>query len=297
LPKRHSPSYVESRIQSQDCIRGFALFGALLISAWTFGGFTTNMQKNLLMHPSGGNYRLFATVQLLFQGKMLALIAMVFGASMIAFFSGNKKQGNLAPADVFTRRQLLLIILGVINGFIFLNTNDLLFHLGAVGLLLFAFVRMSTKGLLIASLLTMLIFCGKIFWDFAETKTTYKKYLAVTAVENKYKADSIAKSKKIKQAVVAKASTVKKDTLNKQQEEDKQAWINQEKQMKFDPKGDKEKIKAGRSGSYAELYKSNEGENKFREARWTYQTGIWQVSCMVFFGMALFKTGFFFKQV
>src|SRR5678815_2449137 len=106
------PPYNESRIESTDCIRGFALLGALLISAWTFGGFTANMQKNLLMHPSGGNYRLFATVQLLFQGKMLALIAIVFGASILAFFSGNKKQGYLATADVFTRRQLLLITLG-----------------------------------------------------------------------------------------------------------------------------------------------------------------------------------------
>ena len=177
--KRQPQFFPGTRIESPDVLRGLALLGALMVSIWMFGGLTANMQKNLLMHPSGGNYRLYATVQLLFQGKMMALIAIVFGASMIAFFTPGKHQGKLAPADVFTRRQLLLIILGVINGFIFFNTNDLLFQLGAVGLLLFAFVRMSAKGLFIASFITILIFCGKIFWDFADTKSTYKKFLAI----------------------------------------------------------------------------------------------------------------------
>jgi hypothetical protein len=49
-------------------LRGIAVLGALLISIWTFGGFSRNMQNNLLVHPSGGNYRLFATVAL-FSGE------------------------------------------------------------------------------------------------------------------------------------------------------------------------------------------------------------------------------------
>jgi uncharacterized protein len=290
----HSQQFYEGkRIESPDVLRGIAILGALLVSIWMFGGLTGNIQKNLLMHPSGGNYRLFATVQLLFQGKMLALIALVFGASMVAFFSRGKHKGKLAPADIFTRRQLLLIILGVINGFIFFNTNDLLFQLGAVGLLLFAFVRMNAKGLFIASFVTILIFCGKIFWDYSDTKTTYKKFLAVSGVEKKFKIDSVAKSKARKQAGIAKDRTIKKDTLTKQQKEDKEAWVNLEKQWKYNPDADKEQIKSVRSGSYAELYKSNESQNKVREARWTYQTGVWQVSCMMFLGMALFKIGFF----
>lgn len=289
-----SPESIKiKRIQSADVLRGIALLGALLVTIWTFGGLTVNMQKNLLMHPSGGNYRLFATIQLLFQGKMLALIAMIFGASMVAFFTIKKPAGKLAAADIFTRRQLLLILLGVINGFIFYNTNDLLFHLGAVGLLLFAFVRMPASGLFIASFITLLIFCGKIFWDFADTKSIYKKYVAITEIEKKWKADSVAKSKTQENVAVSKAASVKKDTLTKQQKEDKEAFTNAEKQWKYSADADKEVIKAERNGSYAELYKSKEGQNKVREARWTYQIGIWQVSCMIFLGMALFKIGFF----
>src|SRR6187551_3287846 len=84
-----------NRIHSLDVIRGIAVLGALFASIWIFGGFSRNMQTNLLLHPSGGNYRLFATISLLFVGKMRALIAIVFGAGMVIFLTKPNTVNNV----------------------------------------------------------------------------------------------------------------------------------------------------------------------------------------------------------
>ena len=64
-----------------------------------------------------------------------------------------------------------------------------------------------------------LIFAGKHYWNYADNKVAYKKYLAVIIVEKKIKQDSIANATK-KDTAVAK-SAIKKDTLTKEQKNDK----------------------------------------------------------------------------
>jgi uncharacterized protein len=75
------------RIESLDVLRGIAVLGALLVSIWVFGGFSTQQQNHLLLQSKGGNYRLFGAIDLLFNGKMRAMIALVFGAAIILFFT------------------------------------------------------------------------------------------------------------------------------------------------------------------------------------------------------------------
>ncbi len=80
------------------------MLAALAVSIWVFGGFTLNKQIQLLTHPSGGNYRLFATVSLLLEGKMMALIGLVFGAGMV-LYREKQMQTNLPKAhDYIVRR-------------------------------------------------------------------------------------------------------------------------------------------------------------------------------------------------
>ena len=177
------------RIHSLDVLRGIAVLGALLVSIWTFGGFSKNIQTNLFLHPSGGNYRLFASVSLLFFGKMRALIAIVFGAGMVLFLAKPNTINKLSAPDLFMRRQLWLVVFGFINALLFLWTDDTLFHLGITGILLFVFVRLSPRALFIAAMLTTLIYCGKIYWSYSDDHKTYQKYLAVTAIEKGFKKD------------------------------------------------------------------------------------------------------------
>ncbi|MGZ5134204.1 MAG: hypothetical protein ACXWCG_03605, partial [Flavitalea sp.] len=172
-----SPAY------SLNVLLGIGVLGALLISIWVFGGFTANRQTQLLSSPRGFDFRLFSTTSLLFQGKMIALIAIAFGAGMILFLRKPNVPGRPTRADLYIRRQFWLIVLGVLNAIIFLWSEDILFHLGIMGILLFVFFRQSRRALLIASFVTALIFSGKHFWNYADDKGARKKYLAVVAVE------------------------------------------------------------------------------------------------------------------
>ena len=276
---------LSNRIQSLDVLRGIAVLGALVVSIWVFGGFSSQQQNQLLLTSKGWNYRVFGAIELLLTGKMRALIALVFGAAMILFFSKKAQPGSPPAGDVFIKRQLWLILFGLVNALVFLWTHDVLFHLGIMGILLFPFMRLTHRGLLIAAIITTFIYCGKNYWAFADKQKTYNKYLAVTSLEKKYTKDSNSKA--------AKGRIVAKDTLTKLQKKDKAAWEGLLAGMKVDLKKDDPNKKAMRSVSYGKVWNHVLPATQSREAQWTYQFGIWDFAGMIFLGMALFKIGFF----
>jgi uncharacterized protein len=194
-PPLVDPTTIEPRNVPLDLMRGFAVLAALLVSEWALGGFTTNMQAKLRTYPSGGNYRLFASISLLFDGKMRPLIGFVFGAGM-ALYLDKRLLANAAKAhDYFVRLQLWLMGFGIVNGVLLLWHNDLLFHLGLMGILLLPFAQATPRGLLTASLVALLIFTGKQYWNYTDDKTALRKFNTVEAVEKKIKADSAARAK------------------------------------------------------------------------------------------------------
>ena len=69
-----SSPFTTTRIQLLDVLRGVGILGALFVSIWIFGGFSTNDQNGLLLKSKGWDYRLFGSVSLLVEGKMRALI-------------------------------------------------------------------------------------------------------------------------------------------------------------------------------------------------------------------------------
>jgi uncharacterized protein len=295
---------ISPRIPSLDVLRGIAILGALFISIWIFGGFSTNQQNGLLLTSKGLNYRLFGTVDILLNGKMRALIAIVFGAGMLLFFAKENQKNQLLSGDLFMRRQLWLLFFGLVNALVFLWSGDMLFHLGMMGILLFPFVRMSKRGLLIAVILVTLIYSGKNYWNYADDRKAHKKYVAVLAVEKKISKDSADRASKDsifkKQGKdtlsnTSKADTLlsKKDTLTKEQKDDKAAWEGIVNNMKYDRKKDDGERKEMRSVSYGKLWNHLLGTTQQKEAQWTYQTGIWDFSSMILLGMVLFKIGFF----
>ncbi len=283
-----NPDSFNNRIHSLDVLRGIAVLGALIVSIWVFGGFSSQQQNQLLLQSKGWNYRLFGAIELFFDGKMRALIALVFGAAMMLFLTKKREAGSTTTADVFIKRQLWLILLGLVNAVLLLWTQDILFHLGVMGILLFPFVRLSHRGLFIATILTTFIYCGKNYWNYADDKKMYTKYLAVTALEKKFEKDSIAKAQK---GIVAK-----KDTLTKLQKQDTSAWTGRLAAMKVDVKKDHANIKAMRSVDYGKTWNHLLPTIQSREAQWTYQIGIWDFAGMIFLGMLLFKIGFFSHQ-
>lgn len=301
------PGISDDRIFSLDVLRGLALLGILVISIGEFGGFITNQQIFYRTGTHGGNYKLLTAVSILFEGKMRALFALVFGAGIILFLQKKEHPVDISNADAYIRRQMWLMFFGIFNAFVLLWPGDILFQYGVVGILLFAFYGMKTRGLFICAIICMLIYCGKQYWNFTDDKKTYKKYVAVTVVEKKFKADSLSRAKKdsidkTKDSVLFKDTLLKNklndsiarknDTLTKKQAEEKGAWEGLAKEMKYDSTKTESENKSMRA-SYLKVWTHLMGRSQYKESFWLYRIGVWDIGSMMLWGMALFSLGFF----
>ncbi len=295
------------RILSLDVLRGLALLGILLVSIWEFGGFSTAEQNFYRTSPHGGNYTLLTAVSILFEGKMRALFALVFGAGILLFLQKKDHPTPLATSDAYIRRQLWLMIFGLFNAFILLWPGDILFQYGVVGILLFAFTRMKSNGLFIAAIFCTLIFCGKNYWNYADDQKAYKKYTVVKTVETRIKQDSLSRAKKdsldrtkdtilladtLLQNKRLDSIAIKNDTLTNKQVEEKGAWEGTVKAMKYDTAQTKKANKAMRA-DYTEVWNHLLRKSQNKESRWLYSIGVWDIGAMMLLGMALFSIGFF----
>ena len=290
-----------SRIFSLDVIRGIALLGILLISIWEFGGLGMNQQTGIRISTKSSDHSLLVSILFLFEGKMRALFSLVFGAGIILYMNKPNQLTLPGTQELYIRRQMWLLAFGVVNAIILLWPGDILFQYGVMGILLFPFFRMSKKGLLIAAIICTLIYCGKSFWNYADDKTTYKKFKAITLVEEKFKKDSTERHKKDSLSGMTAAALKisdsagkKNDTLTKKQKEDKGAWEGISKGLKYDSTKAKDsaEMKAMHSG-YGKMWNYLLQRSQGKEAAWLYRTGIWDIGSMVLLGMALFGFGFF----
>ncbi|GAB3020781.1 DUF418 domain-containing protein [Spirosoma pulveris] len=232
-------------------------------------GLTDASLDQLIRNPHGGNYWLLTLVHVLFESKMRALFSILFGAGIILFLTKTRGGSEMDAPELFIRRQLWLIVFGLVNAWGLLWHYDILFHYGIVGIFLFPFIRLSPRALLICAVVTGLLYSGKLYWQFAEQKHKYEKFRPVAALEKK--------NKKVK--------------LTDEQKEAKSAWEGLVKGHQYDRKADKADVLAMRS-DYATVWVHQATKIKQMEAPFFYQEGIWDVISMMLLGMALFKWGF-----
>lgn len=281
-----SSFYETKEIPIFNILLGFAVLGALLLNIQSFGT-TKSLVNQLIVNAHGGNYWLLTIVNTLFGSKMAALITILFGASIVMFFTNPKTYSGISLQDLYIRRQIWLITFGIINGVILLWQNDLLFHFGIVGILLFPFFRLSTRTLFILAVVFSIFFAGKSFWEFSETKQKYTKYLKVLAYEKKNKIIKPTEKQ------LADTTAMKKiPKLSDEQKEDTTAWKGMAKMYKFDKKANAGEIKSMRT-DYSSMWSSILPKTQAKEAQWLYRFGIWDIASLMFLGMALFKLGFF----
>lgn len=315
-PPGDSPAYVHESVQTGHpkfalhAIMGFALFGLLVTSAWEFGGFTFNEQLYYHQGTHGGNYWLMTVVSLLFEGKMMSLMALAFGAGILLFVLKKEYPVPIGSADAHIRRMIWLMAFGVFNAFILLWPGDMLFPFGVLGILLFAFTRMRTRGFFIAALVCTLVYTGKQYWNYADDKKDYRKYKAVVALEKKFRADSISRAQKDsldrrKDTVLLRDTLLmnkrmdsiarKNDTLTKKQDGEKKNWEGKIKSLQYDSTAARANRKLmkddWRKVAYRMIPRSQQ-----KESTWLYKTGIWDIGSMMFLGMALLGAGFFTRR-
>lgn len=124
------------RIFALDVLRGVGLLGILVMNISSFG-----LHEGFDFRPSSIgdigklNMTLWAARFALFEGKMRGIFTLLFGAGVVLLTSRMEKRGETGHgADIFARRNLWLVAIGLAHGY-FLWFGDILYAYGVTALL------------------------------------------------------------------------------------------------------------------------------------------------------------------
>lgn len=132
------------RVASLDLIRGVAVLGILAINIAGFAGPSIATLTPNLPTPAGPlGEAAYAIGFVLFEGKMRALFAILFGASMALFVDQTEARGRDGDA-LQARRLAWLLLFGVLH-YVLLWWGDILFAYAACGLILLLLHRMPDR--------------------------------------------------------------------------------------------------------------------------------------------------------
>ena len=160
-----SPVPADTRIESLDVLRGFAVCGILLMNIFSMGGVT---EYPLTTFPARWNaeWVTWGLQTLFVQGAMRGLFTMLFGAGMLLMLRrAEGADGRAAPIDVWARRALVLMALGTMLWTTLLWPGEILWNYGVSGLFLLAFRTARTRTLVIAAgLLLAALSANTAYW-------------------------------------------------------------------------------------------------------------------------------------
>lgn len=137
-----------NRFDVLDALRGTAVLGVLLVNVMFMSAPVLFLPPEQLQAGGVDSIDAFFSglVAWLVNGKMIALLATLFGAGMGLIAARNLASGRLRRV-LFVRRSLFLIALGLVH-MVLLFPGDILFAYGVTGLIAMLFLRRSSKALL-----------------------------------------------------------------------------------------------------------------------------------------------------
>lgn len=265
-----APIAQRDRVVLLDSLRGIAILGILLMNIPGFGLPAPACYGDLAVMNEMGtiNQKIWFIIDWIFEGSQRALFSTLFGAGLILFISRQEKRtAGLWPADYFFRRQLWLLLFGLFNAFILLWFWDILFHYACCGMILFTFRRLSSKVLIIAAGICMLLMTLRENADFYRDKAMIHKGEIVARIDT---------------------TNTKLTPLQQQQLDAMNSF--KEKATLEGRKKEMENSLARVRGDYATFYKYQSERSFFVETMFFYN-GIWDLLLFMFLGMAFYKNG------
>ncbi len=148
-----TPLQQQDRIMSLDVIRGIALLGILIANSIVFQfGMLGSMTPVSGMYANGElDEGTHFFIRLFVDGSFITLFSFLFGYGMTLQRDRFKeKQQSYSP--VFWRRTVLLLLFGLLH-ILFIWRGDILLTYSLTAMLLFAFMPLKKRGLLISALI------------------------------------------------------------------------------------------------------------------------------------------------
>jgi len=264
-----TPVSQRERITVLDSLRGIAILGILLMNITGFG-LAPVLSYDLRLRSEFGNVNeyVYWFVEGAMMGTQRALFSMLFGAGILLFLGRQEsKMAGLEPADYFFRRQVWLMVLSCFDVYILLWNGDILFDYACIGMVLFAFRKLSPRALLIAAVLCMLFNVTRNTVDLRRDRTKI------------YKGEAIAQV----------------DTVRFKLTDEQMAILSDYQEMKRNSEVSErlkriEKVNTKVQGTYGEVYEWRTSHYVDALTDYLYLQA-WDVFMFMFAGMAFYKMG------
>lgn len=249
---------------SLDIIRGVALFGILLMNITGFGLPHAYSDPTNYGGAQGADLAAWWIIAMFFEGTQRGLFSLLFGAGVILLTSRIEARGG-DSADVFFRRNLWLVVFGVVHGFILLWIGEILFYYGVTALFVYAFRNARPRTLLAVALAGLLFNAA---WNLGDARA------------------GLATHGQWQEAQAAKASGAE---LTPEQVAAVEEWEGLVAEMKPDAATIQATIDAKR-GSYLDVMLFQAPKLVHNQSWWLYR-GFFDIFSMMLIGMAAFRMG------
>lgn len=149
--QQFTPTARAERIDTLDIVRGFALFGILLMNIVAMGlPGQAYFNPAALGDPAPAEVTTWFITHGFFEGTMRTLFSMLFGAGFVLLLERIESRGlGLGGAKIYMRRMLLLMAFGLINIGLLAWGGDILFAYGLCGIFLMVFWQAKLRGLIV----------------------------------------------------------------------------------------------------------------------------------------------------
>lgn len=159
LPPAQAPVDPLQRIEALDMVRGFALFGVLLVNMFNFGS------GGLYWNESIDEFA-WSVKRFFFETKSWRLFSLLFGLGFALQLIRATERGA-EFVSVYLRRLIILFMIGAAHAMIY--DGDILMQYAELGLLLVLFRNVSPKSLLLLSVCLLALFpIGRAATSFLE---------------------------------------------------------------------------------------------------------------------------------
>jgi uncharacterized protein len=254
-----------NRIEALDFVRGIALFGILYMNILLFALPYAYTNPANAGGATGANLWVWAFGEIFVEGTQRGLFSILFGASTILLTARLDAGGRRDSADIYLRRSLWLIALGMFDAYVLLWNGDILFLYGVAALGLYAFRVLPPRRLIAFGLAGLLIACA---WNGHETWDLLAKHDAYQA---------------------ATAARDAGSELTPPQQQALTDWASAATEYEATPQDAAAATEAMRR-SYPELFVALAPQNAYSESWGTYRY-FFDVFGMMLIGMGLFKLG------
>ena len=141
------PVQQTERIQSLDILRGWAVFGMLIVN---IGYFSSQPMER----PEGANAVAAVAVQILVSGKFWTLFSVFFGYGFALQFGRAAARGQ-AFVSIYLRRMVVLLLFGLAHAL--LHPSEILHRYALIGFLMIPLRHASTRGLIAVGVASLLV--------------------------------------------------------------------------------------------------------------------------------------------